>query len=82
MKQTIWLPATKPIATASGTTVTPSAALQANPSAMSKFMSVLQAHEPVALLGVAPFIKNPASQTILVNEAPVVQALLSALKLL
>ena len=82
MKQTISLPAAKPIATASGTTVTPSPALQANPSALSKFLSVLQALEPVALLGVAPFIKNPASQAIVVNEAPVVQALLSALKLL
>lgn len=44
-----------------------------------KFIAILQALEPVILLGVSPFIKNPQSQQIALSEHTVAQNLFQAL---
>ena len=61
------------------TTVVPSTALAASPTAFQKFVAVLEALEPVVLAGVAPFIKNPATGAIVASESPIVETLLAAL---
>jgi hypothetical protein len=66
-------------AAAAKTTVVPSTALAASPSAFQKFIAVLEALEPVVLAGVAPFIKNPATGAIVASESPIVETLLAAL---
>jgi hypothetical protein len=51
-------------------------------SGFGKFITVLEALEPVVLAGVSPFVKNPATGAIIAAETPVAQALLEALSAL
>lgn len=47
--------------------------------ALDKLFLILSALEPLLLAGAAPFIKNPNTQAIIQEEAPIAQALSQAL---
>ena len=67
-----------PVSNPSVRTVVTSTIPTDHPS-FDKFVAILQALEPVILLGVSPFISNPQSQQIALSEHTVAQNLFQAL---
>lgn len=64
---------------AAPTTTNVTVSIPQNHPNFDKFMAILSALEPVILVGISPFVKNPDSQNIIAHEAPVAKTLFDAL---